>query len=78
MTQFRLSQISDTKFHVINVKDSSIVGSVSVSSPEEVQSLLRYWAGPVDLSQRPSLNKTLVAAFSKEKPMSKAAVLRGC
>jgi hypothetical protein len=73
-TQFKLAQIAANKFHVFNLRDGSIVGSISVSSEEKASDLLRHWSGPVDRSQRPSL---LATAFKKQKPMSNA-VLRGC
>jgi hypothetical protein len=80
MTQFKLAQIAANKFHVLNLTDNSIVGSVSVSSPEEVSDLLRHWSGPTDRSQsqKPSVSNALMAAFKKQKPMSKAALMRGC
>jgi hypothetical protein len=58
-----------------------VCGSINVKN-SEVSDLLRCWVGstPVaNLSKQSSSSKALAAAFSRNrKPVSKAAILRGC
>ena len=62
------------KFHVVN-RAGDIVGSVNVP-PEEVNALLQHWSGPVE---RPAARMSVPAMkFAKPRPMSRAAILRGC
>jgi hypothetical protein len=66
-----------TTFHVIDARDDSIIGSISVKPAEEAD-LLRHWIGPANraTNQAPVAN-----AKPSSRPlgrMSRAMVLRGC
>jgi hypothetical protein len=89
MTKFRLVAKSSNRlratFHVTDER-GDIVGSISVR-PDEMQSLLQCWSGPADRgdqrqpqSQSPvaKLSEAFVSALRRQKPASRAAILRGC
>jgi hypothetical protein len=61
--------ISLTKFHVLD-EENNIVGSINVPN-EQVNDLLRHWQGPVQ-TPLPQMK------VGKPRPMSRAAILRGC
>jgi hypothetical protein len=66
-----------TKFCVIDARDDSIIGSISVKPAEEAD-LLRHWVGPTDRGE----HQPPVAAKPRSRPpigrMSRQAILRGC
>jgi hypothetical protein len=85
--QFKLVKKSSNRqistFHVVDGQDS-ICGSINVQN-QEVPDLLRCWSGSTADSAQPkakaSAKATMVAAFLrnlKRRPVSRAAILRGC
>ena len=76
--KFRLIQKSINqavaKFQVLD-QIGDIIGSINVP-PEQVDALLKQWMGPVD---RPQARISMPAMkLVKPRPMSRAAILRGC
>ena len=62
------------KFQVVN-RAGEIIGSINVP-PEEANALLKHWGGPVE---RPAARMSVPAfQLGKPRPMSRAAILRGC
>lgn len=65
------------KFQIVNAA-GDIVGSVSVP-PNQVSDLVRNWVGAKDSQSSQSPRASLAASFLRNrKPISKAAILRGC
>ena len=81
--KFRLIQKSQnrvqTKFHVTN-DGGDVVGSINVEN-QEVPDLLRCWSGSTADSVAPpkgSTNLMVAAMLKTRRPISQAAILRGC
>jgi hypothetical protein len=76
MTNFKLKQVSSNrslaKFHVLNEKDNSIIGSIAVK-PEEVSDLKRCWRG----AYAAPAAKAGVQPIALPR-LSRKAILRGC
>jgi hypothetical protein len=81
MTHFTLAQRSvnkaQAKFHVIDERDGSIIGSISVK-PNEASDLCKHWHGSTNTGEKRQAGPIANARRPPIGRMTRAAILRGC